>query len=201
MPKDRSFRDRRGTSNAPQNGEARVDANDRVLYVPQWDMAKAEMAMRKADVTSAVSNLCGAENRVTNGRRWVTNRRRLFSGRRTSLRPEISRRRRAPGNWIWRSRRSSYRRLRVRSWLSLSTWPMHEIGVVAPIPMPRARRKASSSATRTQSSRYRYCRPRRRQFHPEPAEREIDFVVKTTMSRGGFCKKRAASATAWPLSL
>lgn len=47
-----------------------VDAVDRVLYVPQWDMAKAEMAMRKAGVTGAVSNLCGTRRKVvTNGRR------------------------------------------------------------------------------------------------------------------------------------
>lgn len=47
-----------------------VDASDRVLYVPQWDMAKAEMAMRRAGVTGAVSNLCGTRRKlVTNGRR------------------------------------------------------------------------------------------------------------------------------------
>jgi hypothetical protein len=41
-----------------------VDAIDRVLYVPQWDMAKAEMAMRKAGVTGAVSNLCGTRRKI-----------------------------------------------------------------------------------------------------------------------------------------
>lgn len=47
-----------------------VNAVDRVLYVPQWDMAKAEMAMRKAGVTGAVSNLCGTRRKVVkNGRR------------------------------------------------------------------------------------------------------------------------------------
>jgi hypothetical protein len=47
-----------------------VNAVDRVLYVPQWDMAKAEMAMRKAGVTGAVSNLCGTRRKiVTSGRR------------------------------------------------------------------------------------------------------------------------------------
>ncbi len=47
-----------------------VNAVDRVLYVPQWDMVKAEMAMRKAGVTGAVSNLCGTRRKlVTGGRR------------------------------------------------------------------------------------------------------------------------------------
>lgn len=41
-----------------------VDAADRILYVPQWDMAKAEQAMRKAGVAGAVSNLCGSKRRV-----------------------------------------------------------------------------------------------------------------------------------------
>lgn len=46
-----------------------VKAEDRVLYVPQWDMAKAENAMRKAGVTGAVSNLCGSQRkRVRAGR-------------------------------------------------------------------------------------------------------------------------------------
>ena len=40
-----------------------VKAIDRVLYVPQWDMAKAELAMRKAGVTGAVSNLCGSQRK------------------------------------------------------------------------------------------------------------------------------------------
>jgi hypothetical protein len=47
-----------------------VRAADRILYVPHWDMAKAELAMRKAGVTGAVSNLCGSQRkRVTGGRR------------------------------------------------------------------------------------------------------------------------------------
>lgn len=40
-----------------------VKAEDRVLYVPHWDLAKAESAMRRAGVTGAVSNLCGSERR------------------------------------------------------------------------------------------------------------------------------------------
>jgi hypothetical protein len=46
-----------------------VNAVDRVLYVPQWDMAKAELAMRKAGVTGAVSNLCGTRRKVVKGGR------------------------------------------------------------------------------------------------------------------------------------
>jgi hypothetical protein len=46
-----------------------VSAVDRVLYVPQWDMAKAELAMRRAGVTGAVSNLCGTRRKLVNGRR------------------------------------------------------------------------------------------------------------------------------------
>ena len=42
-------------------------AADRVLYVPQWDMAKAESAMRKAGVTGAVSNLCGSKRKIVGG--------------------------------------------------------------------------------------------------------------------------------------
>jgi len=46
-----------------------VRAEDRVLYVPQWDMAKAEVAMRRAGVNGAVSNLCGSQRkRVRAGR-------------------------------------------------------------------------------------------------------------------------------------
>lgn len=46
-----------------------VKAEDRILYVPQWDMDKAEEAMRKAGVTGAVSNLCGSQRkRVKAGR-------------------------------------------------------------------------------------------------------------------------------------
>lgn len=41
-----------------------VNAADRVLYVPQWDMAKAELAMRKAGVSGAVSNLCGTRRKL-----------------------------------------------------------------------------------------------------------------------------------------
>jgi hypothetical protein len=41
-----------------------VTAVDRILYVPQWDMAKAELAMRKAGVTGAVSNLCGTRRKL-----------------------------------------------------------------------------------------------------------------------------------------
>jgi ribosomal protein S2 len=41
-----------------------VNAMDRVLYVPQWDMAKAELAMRKAGVSGAVSNLCGTRRKL-----------------------------------------------------------------------------------------------------------------------------------------
>jgi hypothetical protein len=45
-------------------------AEDRVLYVPHWDMAKAEAAMRRAGVRGAVSNLCGsARKRVKVGAR------------------------------------------------------------------------------------------------------------------------------------
>ncbi len=40
-----------------------VKAEDRVLYVPQWDMGKAEAAMRRAGVRGAVSNLCGSQRK------------------------------------------------------------------------------------------------------------------------------------------
>jgi hypothetical protein len=46
-----------------------VSAVDRVLYVPQWDMAKAEVAMRKAGVTGAVSNLCGTRRKLVRAAR------------------------------------------------------------------------------------------------------------------------------------
>lgn len=46
-----------------------VNAVDRVLYVPQWDMAKAELAMRRAGVSGAVSNLCGTRRKIVKGRR------------------------------------------------------------------------------------------------------------------------------------
>jgi hypothetical protein len=46
-----------------------MKAEDRILYVPYWDMGKAEEAMRKAGVTGAVSNLCGSQRkRVKAGR-------------------------------------------------------------------------------------------------------------------------------------
>jgi|CXWL01.1.fsa_nt_gi hypothetical protein len=46
-----------------------MKAEDRILYVPHWDMEKAEEAMRKAGVTGAVSNLCGSQRkRVKAGR-------------------------------------------------------------------------------------------------------------------------------------
>jgi hypothetical protein len=68
-------RDERRAEEVDRSGSARhleraakrlkhVDAVDRVLYVPQWDMAKAEMAMRKAGVTGAVSNLCGTRRKI-----------------------------------------------------------------------------------------------------------------------------------------
>ncbi|MBL8537671.1 MAG: hypothetical protein JNM59_09750 [Hyphomonadaceae bacterium] len=44
-------------------------AEDRILYVPYWDMAKAEQAMRKAGVNGAVSNLCGSHRVRIRGRR------------------------------------------------------------------------------------------------------------------------------------
>lgn len=43
-----------------------VKAVDRILYVPQWDMAKAEAAMRRAGVRGAVSNLCGSQRKRVN---------------------------------------------------------------------------------------------------------------------------------------
>ena len=46
-----------------------VKAEDRVLYVPYWDMGKAEEAMRKAGVRGAVSNLCGSQRKRVNGRK------------------------------------------------------------------------------------------------------------------------------------
>lgn len=38
-------------------------AEDRVLRVPQWDMAKAIKAMERAGVSGAVSNLCGSQHK------------------------------------------------------------------------------------------------------------------------------------------
>ncbi len=47
-----------------------LNADDRVLYVPHWDMEKAERAMKRAGVSGAVSNLCGsARKRVDGGGR------------------------------------------------------------------------------------------------------------------------------------
>lgn len=47
-----------------------VKAEDRVLYVPHWDLDKAEAAMKRAGVSGAVSNLCGsARRRVESGGR------------------------------------------------------------------------------------------------------------------------------------
>jgi hypothetical protein len=43
-----------------------VKAVDRILFVPQWDMAKAEAAMRRAGVRGAVSNLCGSQRKRVN---------------------------------------------------------------------------------------------------------------------------------------
>lgn len=45
-------------------------AEDRVLYVPQWDMRKAEAAMRRAGVRGAVSNLCGSQRKLIKARAW-----------------------------------------------------------------------------------------------------------------------------------
>jgi hypothetical protein len=56
--------DRTGSDKSLERAAKRlkhVKAEDRVLYVPQWDMAKAEAAMRKAGVNGAVSNLCGSQ--------------------------------------------------------------------------------------------------------------------------------------------
>jgi hypothetical protein len=40
-----------------------ANVEQRVLYVPHWDMAKAGEAMRRAGVTGVVSNLCGGRHR------------------------------------------------------------------------------------------------------------------------------------------
>lgn len=45
----------------------RLDAEDRVLYVPHWDMEKAAAAMKRAGVTGAVSNLCGSTRKRVDG--------------------------------------------------------------------------------------------------------------------------------------
>jgi hypothetical protein len=44
-----------------------LDAEDRVLYVPHWDLDKAEAAMKRAGVSGAVSNLCGSARRRVDG--------------------------------------------------------------------------------------------------------------------------------------
>jgi hypothetical protein len=44
-----------------------LDADDRVLYVPHWDLDKAEAAMKRAGVSGAVSNLCGSARRRVDG--------------------------------------------------------------------------------------------------------------------------------------
>lgn len=46
-----------------------MKTEDRILYVPHWDMDKAEEIMRKAGVRGAVSNLCGSQRKRVNGRR------------------------------------------------------------------------------------------------------------------------------------
>ena len=59
--------DRTGSDKSLERAAKRlkhVRAEDRVLYVPQWDMAKAEIAMRKAGVSGAVSNLCGSQRKL-----------------------------------------------------------------------------------------------------------------------------------------
>ncbi|MBS0385000.1 MAG: hypothetical protein JSS00_06590 [Proteobacteria bacterium] len=64
--------DRTGSDKSLERAAKRlkhVKAEDRVLYVPQWDMAKAELAMRKVGVNGAVSNLCGSQvKRVQSGK-------------------------------------------------------------------------------------------------------------------------------------
>jgi hypothetical protein len=45
-----------------------VKAEDRVLFVPHWDMAIAELAMKRAGVRGAVSNLCGSQRVRIKGR-------------------------------------------------------------------------------------------------------------------------------------
>ncbi|MFT3727667.1 MAG: hypothetical protein QM759_07580 [Terricaulis sp.] len=58
--------DRTGSDKSLERAAKRlkhVKAEDRVLFVPQWDMARAEIAMRKAGVNGAVSNLCGSQRK------------------------------------------------------------------------------------------------------------------------------------------
>ena len=62
--------DRTGSDKSLERAAKRlkhVKAEDRVLYVPQWDMAKAEIAMRRAGVNGAVSNLCGSQRKRVKG--------------------------------------------------------------------------------------------------------------------------------------
>jgi hypothetical protein len=63
--------DRSGSASHLERAAKRLKhapAADRILYVPQWDMGKAERAMRKAGVVGAVSNLCGSKRKVVGGR-------------------------------------------------------------------------------------------------------------------------------------
>ena len=64
--------DRTGSDKSLEHAAKRlkhVNAEDRVLFVPQWDMARAEIAMRKAGVSGAVSNLCGSQRKRVNAAR------------------------------------------------------------------------------------------------------------------------------------
>jgi hypothetical protein len=64
--------DRTGSDKSLEHAAKRlkhVKAEDRVLFVPQWDMARAEIAMRKAGVNGAVSNLCGSQRKRVKGGR------------------------------------------------------------------------------------------------------------------------------------
>jgi hypothetical protein len=58
--------DRTGSDKSLEHAAKRlkhVKAEDRILFVPQWDMGRAEVAMRKAGVNGAVSNLCGSQRK------------------------------------------------------------------------------------------------------------------------------------------
>jgi hypothetical protein len=58
--------DRTGSDKSLERAAKRlkhVKAENRVLFVPQWDMVRAELAMRKAGVNGAVSNLCGSQRK------------------------------------------------------------------------------------------------------------------------------------------
>lgn len=64
--------DRTGSEKSLERAAKRLKhmkAEDRVLFVPQWDMAKAERAMMKAGVSGAVSNLCGSQRKRIKGGR------------------------------------------------------------------------------------------------------------------------------------